>query len=235
MEIFDFFQLIETGSPDAVQAALQANPTLLVSYDRLGRTPLHQAVARNSLAVINTLLTAGSAINALDRARETALFQAVGRDPHIFKLLLEAGADLHHRNMLGDTVLFSACDHGALEHTRLLLTHGAKVNTENDFSQTPLHAAALGRHAQIVELLLAAGAEVDRRDWLGNTALHLTMSGKLTPGDVPACLQIIDLLLTAGANGSAASKGGFTVLRFARMHPDLPELAAALTARGLRD
>lgn len=235
MENTDIFHLIETDALDAARDALREQPALLDSRDRLGRTPLHKAVAHGNPKMVQCMLDAGAAVNTTDRSREAALFKAVAGDIEIFSLLLDAGADFNQRNILGDTVLFSACDYGALEHARLLLARGAQVNTDNDFSQTPLHAAAAGRHVQIIGLLLAAGAQVDRRDWLGNSALHLSVSGRLSADDVPACLQTIDLLLAAGADGRAATKGGLTVLRFAQMHADLPQLAAALAARGLHD
>lgn len=235
MEKTDIFHLIETDSLDAADAALQEYPALLESRDRMGRTPLHQAVLLGRFEMAKALLAAGANPMSADRQKETVLYAAVAQDVEILALLLDAGAEPDQRSKLNDTALFNACDRSALEHARLLLAHGAQIDIENDFSQTPLHAAAAGRHTQLVELLLAAGAPVNHRDWLGNTPLHLSVSGSLTAADIPACLQTIDLLLAAGADRNAFTKGKLTLLRLAQMHVDLPELAAALAARGLQD
>ena len=82
---------------------------------------------------------------------------ALHHNPAILVALLEAGAALEARNLLGRTPLHSAAafgDHPAV--LAVLIEAGAAVNATDRRGRTPLD---LARDPEIIALLQAAGAE----------------------------------------------------------------------------
>ena len=85
------------------------------------------------------------------------------------QLLVEAGADLEARDIIGCTPLqvvawysnYNLGTEATLRLTSLLLRHGAKVDTRDNDGSTLLHAAASFAHQSLVNLLLKAGAAVN--------------------------------------------------------------------------
>ena len=106
---------------------------------------------------------------------------------HLFKIHLEAGADINSRNSDNRTALhvsiFERCDSISSEIlTRLEPDLGAKEKYE----QTPLHVAAfmddLDSVGKILDKLLAGdgATTIDQKDMNGNTAFHIAcMYGRL--------------------------------------------------------
>lgn len=93
----------------------------------------------------------------------TALHAAAytNQSPAIIVALLEAGADLEARNLLGRTPLHSAADGDFPAIVAALLDAGAEVNPTDRFGRTPLDRA---RHPDIIALLLEAGGVCARSD-----------------------------------------------------------------------
>ena len=103
--------------------------------DQNGRTPLHDAVKKNHLAVVDlllnhganvhskdnssvtplhevvthsvaeTLITAGADVNAVDADGFTPLHYAVGNLPDLIEILVKKGADINAKSNDGDTAL----------------------------------------------------------------------------------------------------------------------------------
>ena len=90
----------------------------------------------------------------------------------IVKFLIQIGAKIDERDMLGNTALMAAARCGHLQIVKLLLGHGAEVDSKNDNGMTPLIAASQTGHWETVEALLVAGANGLNADVGGNTALN---------------------------------------------------------------
>jgi ankyrin repeat protein len=75
----------------------------------------------------------------------------------IAKFLLNKGADVDHRNKIGETALFIATMHGKMECVKLLLAYGANVNASDKHGSTALNMNCDG---PIHELLKAHGAKL---------------------------------------------------------------------------
>jgi ankyrin repeat protein len=83
-----------TGSGDAVNRLLQADPKQREARTALGSTPLHLAATNPDTSALKVLLAAGADVQARDAEGATPLHMAAyaSRPVHV-RLLLEAGAD----------------------------------------------------------------------------------------------------------------------------------------------
>ncbi|HEX7598712.1 MAG TPA: ankyrin repeat domain-containing protein [Polyangia bacterium] len=108
--------------------------------DEDGRTPLHQAVLGNSLAILLLLIEAKADLNAADHNAWTPLhFAAQEYLPDLARMLLAGGADPNARDDEGCSVLWRAVFSagGRVDLVRLLLDKGAKDDLANLAGETP--------------------------------------------------------------------------------------------------
>ena len=106
----DFFELVGTGTPQSVQAAINQGADVN-ARDMYGRTPLMLATEYNqNPEVIITLLDAGADVNARDNYVETPLMWAArfNQNPEVITTLLMAGADAKAENKAGKTAFDNA-------------------------------------------------------------------------------------------------------------------------------
>ena len=145
-----------TKRVDAVSSALQDT----VNKD------LYEAISKNNIKKVQTLITQGVDVNARDNEGWTPLHYAaeLGRT-EICQLLIHADADIHAQSSKFDqTALHLAAGNDALECCKTLIQAGADIHAKNDDDSTPLHlAAALGSVA-ICQLLIKSGADVNAFD-----------------------------------------------------------------------
>lgn len=126
--------------------------------------------------------------------QDTALILAARRgETAVLRDLLEAGANVHHRNMDGTTALWAACVADDTASAELLLEYGSDLNNQNDNGATVLMYAASTGKAKWVHFLLRAGADDQLRSLDGYSALELA-----------ATVEILRLL----KGGSGARRGG---------------------------
>ena len=91
--------------------------------------------------------------------------------------LIFKGADVHAKNVQGETPLHRAAMNGNEGGALLLIENGADVNAKDDIGRTPLYEAAQwSDRTGIVELLLSKGADVNAKDVLGGTPLAIAKS-----------------------------------------------------------
>lgn len=114
------------------------------------------------------------------------------------ELLLEAGANLHHRDATGKTPLHYEDTRVAV--LQLLIERGALVNATDNDGATPLHRAY---SADEVNLFLKHGASVHSVDRYGRTPLFYASTTSATQA-----------LLTAGADADALDADGNTPLMY---------------------
>ncbi|MCH7632052.1 MAG: ankyrin repeat domain-containing protein [Planctomycetes bacterium] len=119
-----------------------------------------------------------------DRGRGDGGFPAV---------LLEAGANVHARDVVGSTPLHSVASGRALHRTsnahttdaaqrysetaELLLANGADVNAIHANQSTPLHSAAVFCDRAVAEVLIAHGADINATSHNGETPLKAAQRG----------------------------------------------------------
>jgi ankyrin repeat protein len=192
----DLWTAISLDRADELRAMVAKDRSLLAA--RMTRnqhrcTPLHHAVRKNRLRIVQLLLELGADPNARDATGASALTTAseVGADPGIVAALLGAGLTpdlLTAVNMAryseaeamlrddpsrigpdgGDTIaLHVAVSKRNLATIRWLLAHGIDVNAKRpmwDINHTALHMTIESGAIEIARLLLDAGADPNVRD-----------------------------------------------------------------------
>jgi ankyrin repeat protein len=188
-------------------------------------SPLIEAVKKQDVQAVRTLLKQQLNINAAEADGFTALHWAAQRnDVQLVELLLGAGANAKASTRYNITPLYLAAVNGNAATIERLLKAGADPNGTSQEGQTMLMTAALSGKADAVRLLLTRGASVDTKEpYRGQTALMWAAA----EGNTAAA----DVLIEAGADLKLKSTGGLTPLLFAVRNAHT-ETAVALLKRG---
>ncbi len=173
--------------------ALVAGGARLPEHGKSGAEPLHFAACAGDTALVRRLLADGAPVNAPGPYGRTPLILAADSAPiQTVQALLDAGAQVSTRDELGSTALLTAVESHSTDTALELLRRGASPNVHDDLNgYTPLLYAMMlssmprGRSQ-------ATNAECD--------AEARRIDG------------LIDAILRAGADLSAASRHGMTPL-----------------------
>jgi ankyrin repeat protein len=159
-----------------------------------GDTPLHLAAAGLRYDAARALLAVGAPVNTVNRRGATALHYACDPRP------LSATWDPAAQRRVID----------------LLVSSGGAVGQPDRSGVTPLHRAVRARSPAAVAALLSAGANPRAATKkTGSTPLHLAVAptgatGTAGAGDLQ--LEIVRLLLAAGATLADVDRNGITVI-----------------------
>lgn len=144
--------------------------------------------------------------------------------------LINLGADLNARDIIGDTPLYDAIFTQNIELVKLLLDRGALVDPpyiDNDcFQYSPLAQAANDGLREIVALLLERGANVKRRP-----VSKFDICSSLVCGAGSGNATIVEMLLNAGADVNERDFTNQTPLMKA-CQSDRASIVRLLLARG---
>lgn len=176
---------------------------------------LIQSVASNDLELVKILTQNNSDLDIQDRKGQTALMQAVyGKNIAAAKILIEAGANVNTKDETGNSPFLLASAMGLYEIVALCLANGADFSIYNRFGGSALiHAAGKG-HVEVVRLLASyPGFPVNHINRLGWTAM---MESVVVSDGGAKHLDIMKILITAGADVSIADWEGITALTHAK-------------------
>jgi len=183
------------------------------SGDAMPDDALHTAAARNNVAQIQQLLAQPIQIDARDASGSTALMIATrANNVDAAQVLIDAGADVNAKDRIQDSPYLYAGARGYLKILKLSLKHGADLKSTNRYGGTALIPAAERGHVDTVRILIEAGVDVDHINNLGWTAL---LEAIILGNGTQPYQQIVDLLITAGANVNIADGDGITPLEHA--------------------
>lgn len=178
--------------------------TFISGFSHRPPTKLMEAVRKNRVEEVKTLLARGVDVNERGTFGWTALWIAVDRgNVGLAKLLINAGANLNQRPDNGEPLFIRAAYVSwagqAPELVELLLAHGANVHARTAYGgQTALHSAVILSNPTVVRTLIKAGLNVNASDCAGNVPLGLAVLG--TEREPPrGNLEVIRQLLDAGA------------------------------------
>jgi ankyrin repeat protein len=178
-----------------------------------GCNSLMIAAESGDLNRVRTLLDEGADVNAKGPAGHSALsLTAVAGHLNVVEALLAAGAHPNAR-MYGShsgefSTLMCAMDRCNKEWMKIvdaMIAAGAEVNPK-DFSRSPLMYAVERHDVVLVKALLARGANVNLKSGIGTTPLMTA-----TVSCVPS-VEVVKLLVAAGADADARSNDGETAL-----------------------
>lgn len=154
-----------------------------LSVERRSTTALMYAAKMGNFPMVELLLTHGCDVNKEDSSRNYVLDWArkEPRDLALWQRLLEAGADIHHRNGWGGTPLVHHAPELSPEIVQLLISAGADVAAVDPHRRTALIKAvqrfkddnvgtASAQTFEVVRALLNAGVDVTAKDSHGNDA-----------------------------------------------------------------
>lgn len=164
---------------------------------------------------IDALIKAGASLKATNGAGEMLLTIALRRnDIELIKKLIDHGAPVN-ANVLMSVFNFGYSEKETFrfEVVNLLLKSGADPNVvfESDYGcDSPLMYAAKYGQMDFVKLLLAYKADANLKCKNGGNALN-----KLTWNYTPNYIELLNLLIEAGADVNAADESGITPLMVA--------------------
>jgi ankyrin repeat protein len=198
------------------------------------------AIDTRQQALVELLIANGADVNLRAENEETALFFVVDLEPEdsdmldILNLLLRSGADIHAKNIHGNTPLHEAAFYGEKPAVRFLIDHGADIQSTNLHGASPLHLAAQEGLAEMVNLLLDNGAQVNSVTLTGCTALHYAIAANFIRNKLQDYLTTIETLLQRGANPLAQTQDLETPLDLAKTKAIYPKIALLLNRYGAK-
>ena len=138
---------------------------------------LHYAAAKDDAQKLQTLLSQGMDVNALNHKKLTALDIAVG---NCFfdsvQILLNHMADLNRVSLYGTTVLHTASYACDVQLVKLLIGRGAKIKQVDLYGNTALHHACEAEdNIEKVKFLLSSHVDINAQNNNNETALHVAV------------------------------------------------------------
>lgn len=204
------------------------------------RSPLLLSICSGSIQKAQLVLDAGGSLDDRGRANESAIDCAIlSKSSEMLSWLLLLGLNANMRGISGYSPLMSAAEKKNPNAIKILLEHGAVVNATAEFDMQainfvedaatmkllaaagadinhmdktgsfPLLAAVEACSIELMRCLLELGAHVDNRSY-GMAALH-----QATNYDE---LEIMKLLLSAGADPNLPGEDGLRPLWYAKSH-----------------
>lgn len=203
---------VRKGEVDAVEALLDADPTLVNARRPDGSSFVLFAIYSGHPQLVNVFRQHGRSLDLFEAA-------ASGDSPAVRAFLASDPASARAVSPDGFPVLGLAVFFGHTPLADLLLASGADPNaaSTNAMKVTPLHAATSRGDAAMVKNLLEKGATPDARQQSGWTSLHSAAS----QGNA----EIVRLLRARGADVSARTDDDKTAADLAeeRGHAALAE------------
>ena len=223
------------GRADLLETLLKAGADV-ESPNVDGQTSLMVVARTGRVDAARLLLKYGAKVNAVERWRgQTALMWAVAqKQPAMVAELVKAGADVNARSTVnnwerqvtaepraiyrpagGLTPLLYAGREGCVECARLLVDAGAEINLADPEKISPLLMAVMNGQWDTAQYLIKKGANPNQWDFWGRAPLYAAVDLNTIPrggrSDWPSLdettpLQVVEMLLDAGANPNAQLK-----------------------------
>jgi ankyrin len=223
------------GRADLIEALLTAGADV-ESPNADGQTALMVVARTGRVDAARLLLKYGANVNTVEQWRgQTALMWAVAqKQPAMVAELVKAGADVNARSTVnnwdrqvtaepraiyrpagGLTPLLYASREGCVECARLLVEAGADLSLDDPENISPLLMAVINGQWDTAQYLIKKGANPNKWDFWGRAPLYAAVDLNTIPRggrpdwpslDETTSLQVIEMLLAAGANPNAQLK-----------------------------
>jgi ankyrin repeat protein len=187
---------------------------------------LHAAVSRGNREIVNSLIVAGAAVDAVDANGNTPLDEAVlhGQGDTV-RVLLAHGADARRvHSESGRGPLHEASIKGFAALAQPLVDAGAGLAQKDRSGQTPLDLALAYKNGPTVAALLRLGSRPDNSAAAGEAMEMATVRGRT---------EIARLLIDNGFDLNQPTRAGSTYLNDAALKGQ-GKMVALLLAKGAR-
>ena len=211
----NFFDFVNNNRINEVRVILKYFPEYINIKDFMDQTALMIATGEGSIELVRILLENGANVNIQDNDDgHTALMTASRRGYiNIARMLIDAGADLEIKDESGDTALMYATTNSHTETVRMLLDVGADVNTIDEINQTVLFNVS-SKFPDLYQLLIDRGINVNVQESDEGQTVLMSKIEFYQQGNNNQ-LQIIIMLLNAGADLNLRDRNGKTALMYA--------------------
>lgn len=188
--------------------------------------------ANDNEAVLNFVKANPSLLEIRNSEGQTPLMSAIyqGNQELAMQLIL-AGANVNAQDNIKNSPFLYAGAEGYYDTVKLALAHGAKFDIYNRYGGTALIPAAEKGHVKNVELLAnTPNFPIDHVNNLGWTAL---MEAIVLSDGGAKHVQIIEILLKAGANPNIPDNKGISALTHAKQkgYTDIVKLLESYHAK----
>lgn len=139
----------------------------------------------------------------------------------VAKYLIAEGADINYKRQLkvrsepskGQTALWWAANHNAVEMVELLIEKGAEINTSDIYGSTPVTVAAGSGSLEALKLLIDNWADIKAKIYDNRSAINLAAN--------EGHAEVVELLIKSGANPDYFGNYGTTPLMIAAQNGNL--------------
>jgi ankyrin repeat protein len=170
---------------------LLASGADVYTEDKYGTTLLHIAARNGCVEMVRMLLEEKVKVNPCDENSNSPLELAIccrnasARENDYFmvvNMLIEAGANVHHKNEYNYNLLHIAAAHQDVEVVKLLIDRKVEINSKSTRGYMPLYLAVSNagtlveqRCLEVIDLLIQAGAIIDVEGDNGYTPLYFAI------------------------------------------------------------
>lgn len=194
-----------------------------------GNTALICAITFRQTEAAIFLVESGANVTLRDSARKRRppLFHALqAGDCKTAEILLQKGARVNERNLVGQPYFVDIVLSEPLEMARLCLKYGADANAKDITGRAIICHTTTRGNVPLTCLLLDHGADPNSRDVIGNTLLLATIrNARLQDADK---IALVHSLLTYGAKPNEPDTWGVTALAHAAAADNVELLGALL-------
>jgi ankyrin repeat protein len=190
---------------------------------------LYKAVRKNDISEAKKLIEEGVDPTIASRKYGALLAHACKNKDvtiELIEMLITYGCDVNEVNGWKGSALIQALIAGRQDIAQLLIRHGAQVNAANRQGETALHVACRRKDIPSITFLLENKANVDAKSSDGLTPLLDFTYDRVHPCNAATCetcdedIEILNLLLKAGADPNAVSNSRRNVIHYVTMKPN---------------
>lgn len=205
----ELWRAVTIGDIEVATQIIAAGGVDLAACNGVGENLLCAAVRLPDTAMLRLLLSHGVPADQPDKYRVTPIMIAAGMGSvEAMQVLLDAGADIHGRDVLDHDALFVAAASGQRDTLAFCLAQGMDLHRVtrdgNDVMLAAVRNMDPQRRLRMVEILIGLEVSVDRANSCGETPLFLA-AVRQDPG-------VFDRLVGAGADPHRPNAQGDTPL-----------------------